>query len=287
MLSVLAKCTKLVIDACGRTAFTAGWSVEPYLCVMPKVALLNGSEHARIFMTRSRRSPHPGVRKNACKRHSYTQLLRSGPWIEVSSEHLDYTKPDAEQNWVLPDMKITVAEGPGVRQLKLMRSPRGSNLTSSSRSDYSCGDALQPAELSHHSQLSSRGHLVESNTMLGRSIYEAWDASLIGSALERAFAGERVVEEMEIEGRWFRTQYTPMREEWELTGERPGMSASAITSAEARDQKPVVGVVGASMVRADSYRASAQLIPVLAQGYYRAVGDNRLDFKDTVLIYLA
>jgi hypothetical protein len=84
---------------------------------------------------------------------------------------------------------------------------------------------------------------MRNNTMLGRCIYEVWDASLIGPAIERAFAGERVVQEMEIEGRWFRTQCTPMREEWEIYGE--GIGANA---ADVEDNRPVVGVVGVSVV---------------------------------------
>jgi hypothetical protein len=84
--------------------------------------------------------------------------------------------------------------------------------------------------------------------MIGRSIYEAWDASLIGSAIERAFAGENAVEEMEIEGRWFRTQFTPMREEWEGSADGIGIGAAAvIAGGAADDERPVIGVVGASM----------------------------------------
>ncbi|KAH7325446.1 hypothetical protein B0J17DRAFT_632919 [Rhizoctonia solani] len=141
------------------------------------------------------------------------------------------------------DMKVTIAEGPGVKQLKLMSSPHGSNSTSSSRSDHSSSDALQPLTSSFPSQSTSRARLMRNNTMLGRCIYEVWDGNLIGPALERAFAGERVVQEMEIEGRWFRTQYTPMREEWEVYGE----GASAAIGVDLEDDRPVVGVVGASM----------------------------------------
>jgi hypothetical protein len=150
-------------------------------------------------------------------------------------------------------MNITVAEGPGVRQLKLMGSPQGSTSTSSSsRSDHSSNDAaFQPFATSQNSHTTSHTgtQRTRNNSMLGRSIYEAWDANLIGPALERAFAGERVVQEMEIEGRWFRTQYTPMREEWE--GNCEGVGAAAVMAAapgEAEGERPVVGVVGASMV---------------------------------------
>ncbi|CAE6454664.1 unnamed protein product [Rhizoctonia solani] len=140
------------------------------------------------------------------------------------------------------DMKVTIAEGPGVRQLKLMGSPHGSTSTSSSRSDHSSSDALQPPA-SYSSQSSSRARLMRNNTVLGRCIYEVWDGNLIGPALERAFAGERVVQEMEIEGRWFRTQYTPMREEWEVYGEAMGAGMGV----DVEDDRPVVGVVGVSL----------------------------------------
>ncbi|CAE6457533.1 unnamed protein product [Rhizoctonia solani] len=140
------------------------------------------------------------------------------------------------------DMKVTIAEGPGVRQLKLMGSPHGSTATSSSRSDHSSSDALQPPASSYPSQFSSRRRL-RNNTMLGRCIYEVWDGNLIGPALERAFAGERVVQEMEIEGRWFRNQYTPMREEWEVYGDGTGAGMGV----DVEDGRPVVGVVGVSL----------------------------------------
>ncbi|CAE6476564.1 unnamed protein product [Rhizoctonia solani] len=139
------------------------------------------------------------------------------------------------------DMKVTIAEGPGLQQLKLIGSPHGS--TSSSRSDKSSSDALQPLTSSYSSQSNSRTRLLKNNTMLGRCIYEVWDGSLIAPAIERAFAGERVIQEMEIEGRWFRTQYTPMREEWEVYGEGTGTG----TGGEMEDDRLVVGVVGASM----------------------------------------
>ncbi|CAE7227044.1 unnamed protein product [Rhizoctonia solani] len=141
------------------------------------------------------------------------------------------------------DMKVTIAEGPGVRQLKLIGSPHGSISTSSSRSDYSSSDALQPPTSSHPSQSSTRAQLMGNKTVLGRCIYEIWDGNLIGPALDRAFAGEPAVQEMEIEGRWFRTQYTPMREDWEGYGE----GARAGIGAELEDNRPVVGVVGVSM----------------------------------------
>ncbi|KEP49809.1 hybrid signal transduction histidine kinase K [Rhizoctonia solani 123E] len=142
------------------------------------------------------------------------------------------------------DMKVTIAEGPGVQQLKLIGSPHGS--TSSSRSDHSSSDAvLHPptSSYSSHSHSNSRTRLMKNNTMLGRCIYEIWDGNLIAPAIERAFAGERVIQEMEIEGRWFRTQYTPMREEWEVYGEGAGTGAGG----DVEDDRPVVGVVGASM----------------------------------------
>ncbi|CUA76460.1 multi-sensor hybrid histidine kinase [Rhizoctonia solani] len=147
------------------------------------------------------------------------------------------------------DFKVTVAEGPGLRQLKLLSSPQGS--TSSSRSDHSS----QPP-----SSRSAAAHRLRNHSMIGRSIYEAWDVSLIGSALERAFAGEMAVQEMEIEGRWFRTQFTPLREEWEgASGEGVGPEAVAAGAAAADDERPVVGVVGASMDITDRKIAETRL----------------------------
>ncbi|QRV85636.1 Hybrid signal transduction histidine kinase [Ceratobasidium sp. AG-Ba] len=151
------------------------------------------------------------------------------------------------------DMKITVAEGPGVRQLGLMGSPQGSS--SSSRSDHSSSDVVQPrSELSSQSQTQSQRSRRRNNSMLGRSIYEAWDPTLIQSALDKAFAGERVVQEMEVEGRWFRTQYTPLRKEWD-GNEGAGVEDDAVEESE----REVVGVVGASMVSCDRKLAEVRL----------------------------
>ncbi|GAB1526132.1 hypothetical protein RhiTH_009298 [Rhizoctonia solani] len=156
------------------------------------------------------------------------------------------------------DMKITIAEGPGLRQLKLMNSPQGSTTTSSSRSDHS---SSQPPS-SHTNSRSA--HRTRNNSMIGRSIYEAWDASLIGSAIERAFAGENAVQEMEIEGRWFRTQFTPLREEWEGLADGVGIGPAAVVASSgpggaADEERPVIGVVGASMDITDRKIAEVRL----------------------------
>ncbi|CAE6519781.1 unnamed protein product [Rhizoctonia solani] len=154
------------------------------------------------------------------------------------------------------DLKITVAEGPGVRQLKLMNSPQGSTATSSSRSDHS---SSQP-QSSHTNSRSATSRRLRNNSMIGRPIYEAWDASSIGPALERAFAGENVVKEMEIDGRWFRTQYTPLREEWDGgIGEGIGPAAIVAGAVPPDEDRPVVGVVGASMDITDRKIAEARL----------------------------
>ncbi|KAG9084469.1 hypothetical protein FRC06_004072 [Ceratobasidium sp. 370] len=151
------------------------------------------------------------------------------------------------------DMKITVAEGPGVRQLKLAGSPQGSS--SSSRSDYSSSDLVVHPRSEISSQSQTHRSRRRNNSMLGRSIYEAWDPSLIQAALEKAFAGEKVVQEMEIEGRWFRTQYTPLRKEWD------GNQGAVVEGldAEAEAEREVVGVVGASMDITDRRMAEVRL----------------------------
>ncbi|KAJ1300849.1 hypothetical protein OPQ81_002489 [Rhizoctonia solani] len=153
------------------------------------------------------------------------------------------------------EMRITVAEGPGVRQLKLMNTPHGSTTTSSSRSDHS---SQTPS--SHSNSRSTNAHQLRNNSMIGRSIYEAWDASLIGPALEQAFAGEKVVQEMEIEGRWFRTEFTPLREEWDgAIGDGIGPKPTAAVSVTGDEERPVVGVVGASMDITDRKIAEVRL----------------------------
>lgn len=175
---------------------------------------------------------------------------------------------------------ITVAEGPGVRQLKLM----GPGTPGSSEHDSGSGSSgKNQASGSQHSnqqQLQNRpglshlhsssiegseddnqpqspsgtasqttaskaasrtAHRKHNRSMIGKSIYSVW-----GEAprvfIERALAGEASVEESEIEGRWFRTQYAPIREEEKEDG--PGA---------------VIGVVGASMDVTDRRRAQEQM----------------------------
>lgn len=80
--------------------------------------------------------------------------------------------------------------------------------------------------------------------MIGKAIYSVW-----GDAprpfIEKALAGESCVEESEIEGRWFRTQYSPIRSEEHTDG--------------GEGQGKVIGVVGASMDITDRKRAQEQM----------------------------
>ncbi len=159
------------------------------------------------------------------------------------------------------DAIITIAEGPGVRSLRLAPgTPNGSdgdasgsgsgNSMSGSLSTGGTANArsekIEDAESQTNSQSAVSGSGKRSNqrSMIGRSIYEVWDSPGIREAISRALNGESVVQEMEIEGRWFRTQYTPQREE---------------SYEHDANEGPIIGVVGASMDITDRRRAELKL----------------------------
>lgn len=167
------------------------------------------------------------------------------------------------------ESKITIAEGPGVRQLKLMTpgTPMGSEQDGSlsgamSRSDDRSEDSQSQSRSHSNSNSNSHSHshshnLSHSNrrqrTMVGKSIYDIWDSPAIRDSIQKAMAGSEVVQEMEIEGRWFRTQYTPMRQEPDGTG---------LGTAEPKDTEEIgdiVGVVGASMDITERKRAEQRV----------------------------
>lgn len=170
---------------------------------------------------------------------------------------------------------ITVAEGPGVRQLKLL----GPGTPGSSSDDSGSGSSqsrrsflMQPSQdplsasgddgqnedvlmsgarspsITNSQTTASRSKAStkkQNRSMIGKSIYSVWgDAPRL--YIEKALAGESCVEESEIEGRWFRTQYSPIRNEEHSEG-RDG----------AKDA-PIIGVVGASMDVTDRRRAQEQ-----------------------------
>lgn len=171
---------------------------------------------------------------------------------------------------------ITVAEGPGVRQLKLLGpgTPNSSDESGSASSqsrrsflmqtsretitiraedgssehDAGTGAGSPSATNSHTTASRSKGsHRRHNRSMIGKSIYAVWgDAPRIHIA--KALAGESSVEESEIEGRWFRTQYSPIRQE-----DHPDNVGDSALPA------PIIGVVGASMDITDRKRAQEQM----------------------------
>ncbi|PWN33883.1 uncharacterized protein FA14DRAFT_124358, partial [Meira miltonrushii] len=155
--------------------------------------------------------------------------------------------------------RITIAEGPGVRQLKLLApgtpgsSEKGGNSGQRMIEDTSDEDH-------HHtsnSNSNSASHSHAKQQMVGRSIYTIWDPALIGKSMEKALAGETVVEEMEIEGRWFRTSYTPMRADNQAAQRL--IEDAPFEDMEEQGEGEIVGVVGASLDITDRKRAQEKV----------------------------
>ncbi|KAL9933536.1 hypothetical protein V8E36_007712 [Tilletia maclaganii] len=149
------------------------------------------------------------------------------------------------------DARITVAEGPGIRQLKLMSPSTPSSVEPDGcasvplRSEGGMGsDEISGSVMSRRMQ----------RTMIGKNIFDVWDSREIREAISKAMEGNPVVQEMEIEGRWFRTQYTPLRKYVE---ERGGFAE--FDSEMNTDEAQIEGVVGASMDITDRKKAEEQL----------------------------
>ena len=188
---------------------------------------------------------------------------------------------------------ITVAEGPGVRQLRLAPStptgsgqeldsgsgskssrkgdPGSSNSSSGRSSKHMERDtsttSMDVVERSGSGEMESETHSSNGTpqshsqrsrvkSMIGRSLYEVWDSPSFRQALRRALDGEEVVEEMELEGRWFRTQYTPLKQ---LPDGTTGTYDVERTDQSAPEDAVVVGVVGASMDITEKRRAETKL----------------------------
>ncbi|EPQ26926.1 uncharacterized protein PFL1_05561 [Pseudozyma flocculosa PF-1] len=158
------------------------------------------------------------------------------------------------------DAIITVAEGPGVRSLKLAPgTPNGSDPdgAGSMSGSLSNSNSTQPShgrsepdvrdgesQTNSQSHISGSGRRAQQKSMIGRNIFDVWDSPGIREALARAMAGESIVQEMEVDGRWFRTQYTPQREEcYDADG----------------GEGEIIGVVGASLDITDRRRAESKL----------------------------
>jgi PAS domain S-box-containing protein len=145
---------------------------------------------------------------------------------------------------------IILAKGPGVRQLKLN--------TPSPSSD------ADPFLLE---QGTDNKPNLDNKTMVGRSIFDMWDFSDIKETIKRALSGETIVEEMEIEGRWFRTSYTPMRalsDEMQTFISDPMKDADVAMKA-AGEHSEIIGVVGASLDITDRKEAQAEMEKSLAE----------------------
>jgi PAS domain S-box-containing protein len=150
------------------------------------------------------------------------------------------------------DGVITVAEGPGVRQLKLALP----GTPGSDRESAPDGRPISEHD-SDHPSISGNGFAASRKSMIGRSIYTIWDSTNIRESMKRALQGEYVVEEMELDGRWFRTSYTPLRAQSnEVNNLMEGNDADGDAD---MSEGEIVGVVGASMDISDRKKAQEQM----------------------------
>ncbi|KAE8226032.1 hypothetical protein CF319_g1327 [Tilletia indica] len=150
------------------------------------------------------------------------------------------------------EARITVAEGPGIRQLKLMTPSTPSSADpEGTASGHMRSEGGRGSDDVSASIVSRRAM----HSMVGKNIFDVWDSREIRDAIDKALEGVPVVQEMEIEGRWFRTQYTPLRRYIE---ERGGYEDEYDTEMF-DDEGEIQGVVGASMDITDRKKAEEQL----------------------------
>ncbi|EIN11253.1 hypothetical protein PUNSTDRAFT_82821 [Punctularia strigosozonata HHB-11173 SS5] len=125
---------------------------------------------------------------------------------------------------------ITVAEGDGAKRLKLVQTSPADSAEQS--------PTQQPAHLDGGPRARAKPGRTHSPTLVGKSIYDVWKPET-KEYIARALGGETVVKEMEMDGRWFRTSYTPMRER--------SMLFPSGYSELTEEEEEITGVVGASM----------------------------------------
>jgi len=144
------------------------------------------------------------------------------------------------------DGMITVAEGPGLRHLKL-----GTVGTPGSEVGVHAMSGLDLESSHNGTSMSGRS---SKKSMIGRSIYKVWDLTNIKDSMQKALQGETVIEEMEIDGRWYRTSYTPLRTQAnDVMPLIDGMEDIEMGDGE------IVGVVGASMDITDRKQAQEKM----------------------------
>lgn len=144
---------------------------------------------------------------------------------------------------------ITVAEGPGIRRSKALTPGTPADLIMDGGNPNASEDGL---DLRSRSGSNSNTSHVRYN-MVGRSIYSIWDAALIKPSIEKALEGETVIEEMELESRWFRTSFTPMRASSNEAGQLMGVDEAI------EGEGKIIGVVGTSMDITDKRHAQERM----------------------------
>lgn len=137
---------------------------------------------------------------------------------------------------------ITIAEGPGVRNLKLAKVESNPH---------------KWRRLGEHTYEST--DLEDNESMVGQSIYKVWGLTNINDSISKALQGETVVNEMQVDGRWYRTSYSPLRAQGRsVVPEFQGDKIDARRDSDA-DQHDIIGVVGASLDITDRKQAQESL----------------------------
>ena len=153
---------------------------------------------------------------------------------------------------------ITIAEGPGLRPLKLTTP----NIVSNNKESRKLADELKSdGKGFNNSGKGSNSDASKGQSIIGLSIYDIWESTDIRESVEKVWKGETVVSEMKIDGRWFRTSYSPLRvqERDVLPGHQVDYDPRNVTKDEVESleagEGEIVGVVGASMDITDRKQA--------------------------------
>lgn len=140
------------------------------------------------------------------------------------------------------EANVTIAQGPGTRALKLSEGSSSTNDGSSSENSRNKGSEASGGAKSHQS------------LTVGRNVFDVWDRDDIKRTIQKALLGTSTTTEMEMDGRWFNTSYSPLFSTLEAGGINTEGGGGEIT-----------GVAGVSVDITDRKRAEFRLRETLEE----------------------
>lgn len=147
---------------------------------------------------------------------------------------------------------ITIAEGPGLRQLHLTASKKEAKKEAMQH----IGVVVVEGDGKGVDNSTINGDGEEDGSTIGRSIYDIWPSADIRKTIREVLQGKTIVNDMVMDGRWFRTSYSPLRSQardvLSVYHDEPPLPLDI-------GEGEIVGVVGASMDITDKKEAQENI----------------------------